>query len=348
MPSLRPTAIVHEVHLREPFRISRGTQTVARPVIVELRVDGLAGYGEADPSSFYGETTESVLAALHHLGPSIECDIGDIQTLQETIERSIRLNPAARSAVLCAAYDLAGKALGVPVYRLVGLNPERTPHTSFTIGIAEPDEMARKAQAAASYPILKVKVGTDDDARRLKAIREVRPDAIIRVDANAAWNPREAIRNIEQLSQFDLQFVEQPVAAHDVDGLAWVRQHSSLPIFADESCVTAFDVPRIAPAVDGIVVKLAKCGGIPGALDQINAAHLFGKEVMLGCMIETSLGITAAAHISPLVEYADLDGHLLIRDDPFLGVGVEQGKLILPRGAGLGVRGVHSETAQGA
>jgi L-alanine-DL-glutamate epimerase-like enolase superfamily enzyme len=142
---------------------------------------------------------------------------------------------------------------------------------------------------------------------------------------------------LERLQPFNIQFVEQPVAAHDIAGLAWVRDHASLPIFADESCVTALDVPRVANAVDGIVVKLAKTGGIVGALEQITAARLAGKQIMLGCMIETSVGITAAAHLSPLVDYADLDGNLLILDDPFTGVTVKEGKLILPERPGLGI-----------
>lgn len=244
---------------------------------------------------------------------------------------------------MSAAYDLFGKSVGQPLYRLLGLDPQRTPLTSFTIGIAEPEEMARKAGEAQLYPILKVKVGTDDDIARLTAIRHARPEAIIRVDANGAWTPRQAITMIERLQPFDIQFVEQPVAAHDIAGLAWVRDHAPLPIFADESCVTALDVPRVTSAVDGIVVKLAKTGGILGALEQITAARLAGKQTMLGCMIETSVGITAAAHLSPLVDYADLDGNLLILDDPFTGVTVKEGKLILPEKPGLGITPRDSE-----
>jgi L-alanine-DL-glutamate epimerase-like enolase superfamily enzyme len=196
--------------------------------------------------------------------------------------------------------------------------------------------MAQKALAARAYPILKIKVGTPNDVANLKAIREV-SSAIIRVDANAAWTPKEAVRAIEQLAEFDIEFVEQPVAPSNLAGLRFVREHSPLPIISDESSITSEDVPRLAECVDGVNVKLMKCGGLNRALKMIHVARVHHLKVMLGCMIESSLAITAAAHLTPLVDYADLDGHLLIDDDPYTGVRVEQGKLILPDGAGLGV-----------
>jgi L-Ala-D/L-Glu epimerase len=336
---LRPETL--ELHLRDPFRISRGVQTVARPVLAHIADGEHEGVGEAAPSSFYGETGDTVRACLALFGDLLGDDPFAFQRIIDAMDSRIHLNPAAKAAVECALHDLAGKRLGIPVYQLFGLDPERTPQTSFTIGIAEPEEMARKAAAANDYPILKVKVGTADDVARLRAIREVRPDASIRVDANAAWaTPRVAATAIEQLARFDLQFVEQPLAPGDPDDLRWLRQHSPLPIFADESCVTAAEVHRLAGAVDGIVVKLAKCGGLRAALLQIQAAHLHGMQVMIGCMIESSVGITAAAHLTPLVEFADLDGNLLVRDDPFRGVTVDRGTLVLPSAPGLGVERV--------
>jgi L-alanine-DL-glutamate epimerase-like enolase superfamily enzyme len=237
-----------------------------------------------------------------------------------------------------ALYDLLGKRLGAPVYQLLGLNPERTPLTSFTIGIDEPAAMARKAaEAAKQYPILKIKVGTGHDSEIVRAIREA-TDATLRVDANAAWTPKEAIRVIRELEPYNIEFVEQPLHPADLDGLRFVREHVNLPIIADESCVSESDIPRLVGAVDGINIKLMKCGGIHHALRMIHTARAHHLKVMLGCMIESSLAITAAAHLSPLVDYADLDGHLLVSDDPYEGVRVEQGKLILPERAGLGVR----------
>ncbi|HKV85668.1 MAG TPA: enolase C-terminal domain-like protein, partial [Ktedonobacterales bacterium] len=183
---------------------------------------------------------------------------------------------------------------------------------------------------------LKVKLGTEADLDIVRAIRDV-TSATLRVDANAAWTPKQAIRIITRLEPYDIEFVEQPVAANDLDGLRLVRENSALPIIADESCVTLEDIPRVAGCADGINIKLMKCGGIRNALAMIHAARAHHLKVMLGCMIESSLAITAAAQISPLVDYADLDGGLLITNDPYDGVRVERGKLILPERAGLGV-----------
>jgi L-alanine-DL-glutamate epimerase-like enolase superfamily enzyme len=228
--------------------------------------------------------------------------------------------------------------LGVPVYELLGLDPTATPRTSFTIGIAAPEVMARKAAEARQYPILKVKVGTPHDEANLEAIRRERPDAVIRVDANAAWTAKEAVERIEALSAFDLELVEQPVDSQDLEGLGLVTQSVSLPVIADESCIVPADVPKVAPYADGINIKLMKCGGIYPALQMIYLARAHQLKIMMGCMIESSLAITAAAHLSPLIDYADLDGQLLIDDDPYSGVRVENGRLILPEGPGLGVQ----------
>ena len=236
-----------------------------------------------------------------------------------------------------ALYDLVGKMLNVPLYKLLGLNPKQTPYTSFTIGIDTPTEMAKKALLAQDYPILKIKVGTPNDVANLKAIREV-SKAVIRVDANTGWTPKEAIKTINALAPYNIEFVEQPIVAHDLPGLKLIRDNVPIPIIADESCVTVEDIPRVAECVDGVNLKLMKCGGIRHALEMIHVARAHNLRVMIGCMIESSLAITAAAHLTPLVDYADLDGHLLISDDPYVGVTVEKGKLVLPDSAGLGVK----------
>ena len=324
--------------LREPFRISRSVQTTAENVRVRISAGGSTGVGEAAPSRFYGETRATVTAALPLL---CEC-LGDDPFLLENISQTFSEtfhhgNAAARAALDMALFDLIGNSTGLPVYRLLGLDPARTPVSSFTIGIDTPANMARKAIEAESYPILKIKLGTDHDLDIVRAVREV-SSARIRVDANAAWSAKEAIRNIEQLAAFGIEFVEQPVAAHDLAGLKFVRDNVSIPIFADESCVTFEDVAHVAACVDGINIKLMKCGGILPALKMIHAARSHGLKIMLGCMIESSIAITAAAHLSPLVDYADLDGPLLVSDDPYDGVQYEHGKLILPDAPGLGVR----------
>lgn len=326
--------------LHEPFTISRGTQTAAETLHVVLADGEHRGIGEAAPEEQYGEFAATARAYLVRLGRALEQVSSplSITALHDLMERTARLNPAAKAAVDMAAYDLLGTRLGAPVYQLLGLDPEATPHTSFTIGIDAPEVMARKADAAREYPILKVKVGTPHDEENLEAIRSQRPDAIIRVDANAAWSPREAVARIERLMRFDLEFVEQPVAGHDLAGLGHVTGAVSLPVIADESCVVPSDVAKVAPYVDGINIKLMKCGGIYPALQMIHIARGLGLQVMMGCMIESSIAITAAAHLSPLLDYADLDGNLLVDNDPYTGVEVRGGKLHLPTGAGLGVR----------
>ncbi|HEX5158390.1 MAG TPA: dipeptide epimerase [Ktedonobacterales bacterium] len=331
------TAQALDLNLSIPFRISRSVQTVAHNVLAQIEDDGLTGIGEAAPSGYYGEKCESVLVALSYFAEHLGDDATLIEDISANLKRVMRGNAAARAAVDMALYDLVGQRLGVPVYQLLGLNPERTPVTSFTIGLDTPSEMARKAQKAAQFPVLKIKVGAPDDLEIVRAIRDA-TDARLRVDANEAWTPKQAIKTINALEAYGVEFVEQPVAASDIEGLRLVREHTNLPIFADESCVTLEDVPRMAGVVDGINIKLMKCGGISQALKMIATARAHNLQVMLGCMIESSVAITAAAQISPLVDYADLDGALLTSNDPFEGVGVVRGKLVLPDRAGLGVR----------
>jgi L-alanine-DL-glutamate epimerase-like enolase superfamily enzyme len=325
-----------DLKLTTPFRISRHVQYIAENVLTQITYQGVTGLGEAAPSEHYGEYRETVLAALALYANELGDDPFAIEDILNRIERKLRLNPSARAAIDIALYDLVGKLLHIPVYKLLGLNAAKTPQTSFTIGIDTPENMATKALAAREYPILKIKVGTKNDVANLKAIRQV-SNATIRVDANTAWSAKEAIRNINMLAEYNIEFVEQPVSPYDLDGLKLIRQHVKLPIITDETSITVEDIPRLAGYVDGINIKLVKCGGIRHALKMIHVARAHNLKIMLGCMIESAIGITAAAHLSPLVDYADLDGNLLVDDDPFTGVKVEKGKLILPEGPGLGV-----------
>src|SRR5579863_7593531 len=327
-----------ELQLSTPFRISRAVQHTAPIIVVRIQHHEYTGYGEASPDEYYGETPETVQACLSMFAELLGNDPFAIEDITRHMNKAVRLNPAAKAAIDMALYDLVGKMLNVPLYKLFGLNADKTPHTSFTLGIDTPAEMAKKALAARrDYPIFKVKVGTKHDVDNIKAIREVAPSVVIRVDANTAWTPKEAIKMITALAPYNIEFVEQPVAAHDLQGLKLVREHSPVPIMADESCVVVEDIPRVAECVDGIVIKLMKCGGLRHALKMIHTAKAHNLKIMLGCMIESSLAITAAAHLTPLVDYADLDGHLLISNDPYEGVKVEAGKLILPDTPGLGV-----------
>jgi len=260
-----------------------------------------------------------------------------METMEEEMNRALRGNSSAKSAASAALHDLAGKRLGLPLYRLWGLDASRAPHSSFTIGVAPEQELRLKVREAAAYPILKVKLGTDHDAEILRVIREEAPDKVLRVDANAAWTARQALAMMDVLAEHRVEFVEQPLAPHDVRGLRFVRERSTLPIIADESCVLLSDVARMADTVDGINIKLAKCGGLREAVKMIVAARANGLLVMMGCMIESSLGITAAAHMAPLLDFADLDGAALLADDPYTGATIENGVIAIPAEPGLGV-----------
>lgn len=325
-----------DLRLTTPFRIARSTQYTSPNVIVQINHGDCVGYGEAAPDEYYGESQETVLACISHFAGNLGDDPFLLEDILRRLDRIIGLNPSAKATVDMALYDIVGKMLGVPLYKLLGLNAAHTPRTSFTIGIDSPAQMAKKALLAKDYPILKIKVGTRNDIDNIKAIRDV-SSAIIRVDANTGWTPKEAIKNINALAPYNIEFVEQPVNAHDLKGLKLIRDNVPVPIIADESCVTVDDIPRVSECVDGINIKLMKCGGIRHALKMIHVARAHNLRIMLGCMIESSLAITAAAHLTPLVDYADLDGNLLIDDDPYVGVTVEHGKLILPDGPGLGV-----------
>jgi L-alanine-DL-glutamate epimerase-like enolase superfamily enzyme len=218
-----------------------------------------------------------------------------------------------------------------------GLDPCKAPRSTFTIGLDTPERIRAKVLEAEQYPILKIKLGTDRDIEILRAIRDA-TDKEIRVDANCGWTVKGAIRMLPILEEFGVTVLEQPLPPEDLDGLAVVTAQSNMPVIADESCVTSIDIPPLAGKVDGINIKLAKCGSLREALRMIAIARAHGLMVMVGCMIESSLGITAAAHVAPLVDIVDLDGAALLANDPFIGAGIDGGQLTLPSGPGLGVR----------
>ena len=325
------------------FTISRGTTETAENVVVRLEDGrGTVGTGAGAPSAYYGEDADSVEAVLPDLLAAVE-SVGDPAN-QQRIERELAAvapdSPAARAAVSIAVHDLAARQADEPLYRRLGLDPASAPATSFTIGIDPPAEMASKAQraVAAGHTVLKVKLGTDDDRARIGAVRRVAPGARIRVDANADWTVAEAIEKSDWLANAGVEFVEQPVPADDIDGLARVASEGFLPVAADESCVTATDVPAVAEAADIVVVKLMKCGGLRPAIRQIEAARAHGLDVMLGCMVESNAAIAGSWHLSPLADYADLDGSLLLADDPYEGPPITDGRVDLTateRGTGV-------------
>ena len=321
--------------LADAFTISRGTQEEAENVVVRLTDEGgMTGHGAAAPSPHYGETVDTVEAVLPTLIEAVE-SVGDphaIERIERRMEARVRKNPAARAAVSIALHDLAAKRLGVPLYRLWGLDADECPPTSFTIGLDSTERVREKTEAAveAGYRVLKLKLGTNRDEELLDAVREAAPDATLRVDANEAWTPREAVEKSQLLADHDVEFVEQPVPAEHPDGLRYVYERSKVPVAVDESVETLTDVPQVADACDIVNLKLMKCGGLSEAQRMIHAARAHGLEVMLGCMVETNAAIAAACHLAPLLDYADLDGALLLDEDVYDGLDLSDGEIRLP------------------
>jgi len=335
--------VVEQVSIttRHPFAIARGSTNGYKRAWVRITDgDGQEGWGEADPSSFYGENLDTVLATFEKLAGHLPRDPFDLEGAEARWEQVVPRNGAARAALSAALHDLVGKRLGQPLWRLWGLDPKKAPLSSFTIGLDTTEKIRDKVREAQAYPILKIKLGTDRDEAILKTIRDA-TDKPIRVDANAGWDVARAKQMIPLLKEYGVEFLEQPLEPQDIDGLAAVRKVASahhLPVVVDESCLVAADIPRLAGRVDGINIKLAKCGSLREALRMIATARAHGMLVMVGCMIETSLGITAAAHFTPLVDAADLDGAALTVDDPFTGATIDNGQIRLPTEPGLGVR----------
>ncbi|HEX9484211.1 MAG TPA: dipeptide epimerase [Gemmatimonadaceae bacterium] len=335
--------LTHEIvtlRTKNPFFISRGGASEYRVVRITVTDrDGATGWGEAAPSAFYGETADTVVGVLPILASAIAgMDSWSLEAMEHALKGPIRFNGAARAGVSAALHDLVGKRLGIPVYRLWGLDPAASPRTSFTIGIA-PDEktLRQRMEEAQQYPVLKIKLGSTWDERIVRVVRELVPDKVLRVDANAAWTPKSTLRIVPLLQELGVEFVEQPLPPGDIAGLRFVRERSALPIIADESCLVSGDIPKLAGVVDGINIKLAKCGGLREALRMIATARAHDMMVMAGCMIESSLGITAACHFAPLLDCADFDGHALVSNDPFVGATIDEGVIRLPEGPGLGV-----------
>lgn len=342
-------AIRHEVlrlSFAEPFRISRsdhGSGHAATTVVVELRDErfpGLVGLGEGYPGRFFGETpatmaavTPLLLEACGELDPTVE----GLRAASARVESAIRWNGAAKCAVDTALHDLVGKVVGQPVHRLLGLEPTGPP-TDFSLGLDAPSIVADRARRAAGFPALKIKVGGPADLPTLEAVRAVY-DGPLRVDANTGWTPEVARSLLARLVELGVELIEQPFAVGRADWLADLQAASPLPIVADESCVEPDDLERLVGVCAGINVKLAKCGGPGPAARMMARARELGFRVFLGCMEETSLGIAAAAAVASLAEWADLDGCLLLADDPFEGLPLGPDyRWVLGDGPGLGVR----------
>ncbi len=329
-----------QLKLRHTWTISRNSSDVKNNVFVKIEKDGITGYGEAAPNVRYGEndelTTKKMKDALHIFK---EHDLFHFANIKNALDAAIIKQSCAKTALDMALMDWVGKALNVPLYKLFGLNPADAPRTSFSIGIDTPEIIKQKVKEAEEYPLLKIKVGKPNDEEIIGAVRSV-TDKPIRVDANEGWkNKEEALEKILWLKSQGVEFIEQPMPSEMIKETAWLRERAGIPIVADEAVKSAADIPKLAEAYDGINIKLMKAGGLQEALRMIGMAKTLGLKIMLGCMIESSIAISAAAHLAPYVDWADLDGNLLISNDPFSGVKVEKGKFVFNEKPGLGVEG---------
>jgi L-alanine-DL-glutamate epimerase-like enolase superfamily enzyme len=338
---MKVTWEVLELKTRHAFHIARATSVpVRRNVWVRIAADdGFEGWGEAAANAYYGETADTVAAVMPRYAAALAdvTDASGLERLETAVHGAVGRNPAARAAVSAALHDLVGKRLNVPVWKLWGLEP-RAAVSSYTIGIDDPARVRERVEEASGYGVLKIKVGTPRDAEVLGVVRSHAPDARIRVDANTGWTVKQALRLLPLLEELGVELVEEPIPADDLEGLRLLRQASRIPIVADESCRTADDVVRLAGSVDGINIKLAKCGSLREAVRMVHVARAHRMRVMLGCMIESTLGIAAAVQLAPLVDDVDLDGAALLGNDPFTGPGIgPDGAVRFNETPGLGV-----------
>ncbi len=329
------------IETAHPFQIARGTRKEYEVFVVTLESDGLEGLGEIAPQPFYGENPMSVRAAVQSIGRFLDVDPETARAKLNAeggeLFETLRPHASVRAGLDMALWDLRGRREGQPVWKLIGADASKAPLTSFTIGFDQPEVIDAKVDAAGPYKVLKVKVGLPGDLEILDRII-ARSGKTVRTDANEGWDLDTALEKTRELYRRRVEFCEQPLPHGDEDGLRQLKRMSPLPLILDESIVDPADVASRHDQGHGINIKLMKCGGITRALALVEAARAKEMSVMIGCMIETSLGITAAAHVSPLCDYADLDGNLLLASDPFAGVRVVEGKLELPNEPGLGVR----------
>jgi L-alanine-DL-glutamate epimerase-like enolase superfamily enzyme len=331
--AVKLSAHAYELHLTNPWKIasSKGSGT-HRTVIVELTDGGsLSAIGEAAPSSLYGESADGMLKFLEQFD-SKKLSFNDVPGSMAHLDTVPGIPVAAKCALNLALLDGAAKLAGKPLYDFFGLGFRENHHvTSFSIGIDTPDMIRKKTLEAAQYPVIKLKVGAPRDQENFAALRSAAPDKPVRVDANEGWKTKEeALRMLEWLVATDkkIQFVEQPMPRNAPDKeLIWLKERSPLPLFADESCHTVKDIPRCAECFHGVNVKLVKTGGASMAYETLQAARKVGLQTMIGCMIETSVLISAAAHLAELADFLDIDGNILINNDPYVGVTAKNGIL---------------------
>ena len=326
----------YNLPFRHPFTISKGTKTHQPTLIVQLEYKGLNGFGEAPAIAYYNIPVEKMIADLEAKKPMIESfALTDPKRYWHFLHHLLPQNPFLVCALDIAAWDLWGQMQGKPLFALWGLDPSKGPMTDFTIGIDGVDKMVAKMQER-PWPIYKIKLGVPDDLAIMKALRR-HTDARFRVDANAGWTVNEALEKIPVLAELGVEFVEQPLAKDDWEGMKLLYERSALPLIADESCVFEEDVQRCHGHFHGINIKLTKCSGLTPAMRMIEAARKLQMKVMVGSMNESTVGSAAIAHLLPQLDYVDMDGPLLLSEDVATGLHFEHGKITIPRGPGLGV-----------
>ncbi len=329
----------YELQLKHAFTLASGSRTTTPVMLTEIELDGTVGYGEASMPPYLGESHESVRKFLSKVDLSCFNDPFLMEDILDYVDQIAPGNYAAKASVDIALHDLVGKLMEQPWYRIWGFNPEDTPDTSYTIGIDKPDLVKEKTREAAPYNILKVKMGGGNDREMINSVRSV-TDKPLCVDVNQGWKDRnEALEMIHWLKDQGIVFVEQPMPKTSVEDIAWLTQNSPLPIIADEALQTVDDIKNVFGVYSGVNIKLMKCGGMRAARQMALAAKGLGMKVMFGCMTETSCAVTAAAQLSPMADWADLDGNLLITNDVFDGLIIEDGRLVLPERPGIGVLG---------
>lgn len=333
------TTRIRRLQLKHTWTTVMSSSTYRDTIFVEFHKDGITGTGEGAPIVRYHESAASAKAAIDAIVPFLEsCDPGHYAKVMGEVLARIPGEWAAKAAVDIALLDWASQRMGVPLHRMFGLDAADAPVTTFSIGIDTPEVIRQKVAEAKDYPLLKIKVGLDNDDQIVTAVRAVTDKPLI-CDANEGFPSKEAaVDKINWLASQGVQLIEQPLPAQNLADMNWIRERVRIPVIADEACLRPEDVPRLAPHFDGVNVKVDKCGGLQQALRMIGMARALNLKVMIGCMVSSSVAITAAAQLSPLVDYADLDGNLLIANDPYTGVLVRNGKLILPNRPGLGLQ----------
>ncbi|WBL25701.1 dipeptide epimerase [Zunongwangia sp. HGR-M22] len=327
----------YQLQLKDTFRISHASRDVQPSLVVSVSHNGCTGFGEAAATSYYGVTVEGMIRSLKKVEKIVEDYIEEPpEVIWEKLYPELKTETFALCALDMALHDLYGKRKQKPLYKLWNLDPSEAPQTSYTIGIASTEDMIRKIKDF-PWPLYKIKLGTDHDIEIIKALRK-HTNSVFRIDANAAWTAEQAIENSHILKELNVEFLEQPLPVDDFEEQKMLYKNSALPIIADESCIVETDVEKCANNFHGVNIKLTKCGGITPALRMISKAKSLGLKTMVGCMTESTVGISAIAQLAPMLDYVDMDGALLLKNDTSTGVKITSEKVIYPTENGTGVK----------